>query len=105
MVVWESYASAGTDTSELSVQAQRFNSDGSVSGSEFQVNNYTTGYQVGPDMAGDGNGNLLAVWTGGGSPDNDSDLTSVQARLYTTGLVFIDGFESGGTLLWSDISP
>ena len=42
VVVWESDGSSGTDTSGDSIQGQRYASDGSTQGAQFQVNTYTT---------------------------------------------------------------
>jgi len=61
VVVW---ASNGQDGSGYGVFGQRFNSVGSPSGTEFQVNTYTTNYQFGPAMAADGSGNFVVVWDG-----------------------------------------
>jgi len=36
-------------------------------GAEFQVNTYTTGYQLGPSVAADADGNFVVVWTSGDS--------------------------------------
>lgn len=47
VVVWESDDSDGTDTSGESIQAQRYTAAGSVVGSQFQVNTYTTNARVG----------------------------------------------------------
>ena len=55
VVVWQSYGSAGTDTSERSIQAQRYDGAGRPQGGQFQVNSYTTGYQT-------------AIRTGPGAP-------------------------------------
>ncbi len=45
IVVWDSVGSSGTDTSDRSIQAQRFQANGLPLGSEFQVNTYTTSRQ------------------------------------------------------------
>ena len=44
------------------VFGQRFDSDGSMVGSEFQVNTYTTGTQDTPSVAADASGNFVMVW-------------------------------------------
>jgi hypothetical protein len=38
VVAWDSFGSSGTDTSDQSIQGQRFASDGTPMGSELQVN-------------------------------------------------------------------
>ena len=45
VVVWQSHGSSGTDTSSYSIQGQRYASDGSAQGAQFQVNTYTTSFQ------------------------------------------------------------
>jgi len=42
---------------------QRYASDGTPAGTEFQVNSYTVYYQYDPAVAGDANGNFVVVWT------------------------------------------
>src|SRR5262245_33646355 len=48
VVVWESEGSPGGDTSSFSIQGRRYTSTGTPIGSQFQVNTYTTGYQLSP---------------------------------------------------------
>ena len=45
VVVWWSDGSFGTDSSDYSVQGQRYNSNGSHQGVEFQINTFTTNRQ------------------------------------------------------------
>ncbi|MGE5276353.1 MAG: S-layer homology domain-containing protein [Acidobacteriota bacterium] len=59
VVVWQSQLQDG---SGYGVFGQRFGSSGSKSGSEFQVNTYTTGDQAQPAVAMDGGGNFAVVW-------------------------------------------
>jgi hypothetical protein len=66
VVVWDGYG-VGDDTSNNSIQAQRFDASGSAVGSEFQVNTFTTGYQVRPSVAADAAGNFVVVWDGNGT--------------------------------------
>src|SRR5262245_58340651 len=42
VVVWESNGSFGTDNNAVSIQGQRYASDGSAQGAQFQVNTYAT---------------------------------------------------------------
>ena len=51
VVAWSSRAASGTDTQNFSVQAQRYATNGSALGSEFQVNTFTAGYQYRPAVA------------------------------------------------------
>ncbi len=103
VVAWRSNGSSGTDASSNSVQVRVFDSKGSAIGTERQVNTYTTSSQSGPEVAIDGAGNYLVVWTSEGSASNDSDGHSVQRTPVAP--VFADGFESGDTSSWSQTTP
>ncbi len=81
VVVWTSHGSYGSDTSSRSVQGQRYASDGTPRGGEFQVNTYTTDWQGSPAVVADGEGDFVVVWTSHGSSGDTSD-SSVQARRY-----------------------
>jgi hypothetical protein len=84
-VVWESVGSVGSDNGEgRSIQAQRYASDGSELGGQFQVNAYTTMDQRFPRMAAGPGGDFVVVWQSRGSsgPDNDSD--SIQGQRYAS---------------------
>ena len=62
VVVWTSIGSYGTDTSGSSKQGQRYASDGSAIGSEFQANTYTTqsqGSRLGPTVSSAANGDFV----------------------------------------------
>jgi hypothetical protein len=62
VVVWESYASAGNDNSARSVQAQRFNANGSAVGPEIQVNTSIANEQKAPAVAMNSSGGFVVVW-------------------------------------------
>ena len=62
IVVWDSYGSNGSDTSEWSIQGQRFDSEGAPIGTQFQVNTFTSSWQRWPDVAADAAGNFVVVW-------------------------------------------
>jgi hypothetical protein len=82
VVVWQSQGSSLGDNDSYSIQGQRFDSAGSATGSQFQVNTYTTGGQyqasVGIDTAGD----FVVVWRSGGSSYGDLDGDSVQGQRF-----------------------
>ncbi|MCP4000192.1 MAG: T9SS type A sorting domain-containing protein [Gammaproteobacteria bacterium] len=59
VVVWES---DGTDGDGYGIYGQRYNSDGTTSGSEFNVNSSTAGNQRFPDVAMDQTGRFAVVW-------------------------------------------
>jgi hypothetical protein len=82
VVVWQSAGSFGTDPRSFSIQGQRIAADGTFLGSQFQVNGYTTSFQLWPAIAADGGGNFVVVWTSYGSNGSDSSHYSIQAQLY-----------------------
>ena len=84
VVVWDGGGSSGNDTSARSVQAQRFASDGSRLGEEFQVNVFTTGFQSGPVVAGSKDGGFIVVWSSLGSGGEDMSIWSVQAHRFAS---------------------
>ncbi len=84
VVVWDSEDSAGSDSSGLSLQGQRFGSDGSFLGGEFQVNTYTTDGQSTPAVGLDGSGGFVVVWSSSGSSSSDSDGSSIQGQRFAS---------------------
>ncbi len=84
VVVWQSVGSGGTDSDDTSIQGQRFASDGSPVGSQFQVNTYTTNQQQFPVVGPDGGGGFVVVWASYGSGGTDSDLDSIQGQRYAS---------------------
>ncbi len=89
VVVWESLASAGDDSSSNSIQGRRYASDGTALGGDFQVNTYTTGNQFAPSVAVDSAGNFVVVWNSV-EASGDSSSTSVQGQVFAS-----DGTPSG----------
>jgi hypothetical protein len=61
VVTWDSYYEDG---SSWGVCSQRFDATGSPTGSEMQVNTYTTGSQGAPSIAADSGGNFVVTWSG-----------------------------------------
>ena len=57
---------------------QRYAADGTESGAEFQVNDYTTNGQNTPVVALDASGGFVVAWAGEG----DLDASGVFARVY-----------------------
>jgi len=84
VVVWESYGSSGTDTSASSIQGQRYASDGSTQGAQFEVNTYTSSYQNVPSVAVDADGDFVVAWGSWGSSGTDTDGMSTQGQRYTS---------------------
>jgi hypothetical protein len=91
VVVWQTYASSGTDASSLSIQGQRYDSNGLPQGGEFQVNTYTTGYQKFPSVFSASNGDFIVVWQSEGSSSTDTSEESIQGQRYAS-----DGSPQGG---------
>jgi hypothetical protein len=83
VVVWHSLGGSGSDTSNYSIQGQRYDAANAASGGEFQVNVYPTGSQNDPAVVGDGVGNFVVVWGSAGSAGRDTSASSVQARRFT----------------------
>lgn len=93
LVVWSGNTSTETDTSGQSIQGQRFASDGSLSGTEFQINTYTTFDQLDPSIGSDSQGGFVVSWLSAGNVQGQrfaSDGTAVgdefQINTYTTGI-------------------
>lgn len=81
VVVWDSTYSDGNDTSD-SVQGQRFDSSGTLVGSQFEVNTFTTGAQLRPRVALDTQGKSVIAWYSFGSDGTDESWYIVQAQRY-----------------------
>jgi len=82
VVVWHSRGSGGTDTSDYSIQAQRYDAMGAAVGSQFQVNTYTTSTQIFPSVAMDADGDFVVVWMSLGSGGTDTDPFSIEGQSY-----------------------
>ncbi|REK09625.1 MAG: hypothetical protein DWQ36_06130 [Acidobacteria bacterium] len=83
VVVWESYASAGTDTDARSIQARLYGAGGSPIGAEFQVNTSTTGEQRAPAVARNSSGAFVVVWE---SNHSASDYNIIAQRYTAAGV-------------------
>ncbi len=81
-VVWTSEGSPGNDL-DRSVQGQRFLSDGTRVGDQFQVNSYTTQQQYSADGFPLEDGGFMLVWSSRGSFGSDDDQTSIQGRRFS----------------------
>ncbi len=79
VVVWG--ASGGQDGDGDGVFGQRFDAAGSPVGGEFQVNTYSTSYQVRPAVAADVSGNFAVVWT---SVGQDGSSNGVFGQRFTS---------------------
>jgi len=60
VITWQS---DGEDGSSFGVFAQRYDDEGIAEGSEFRVNQYTTGGQIVPRVSMDANGDFVIAWS------------------------------------------
>ncbi len=94
VVVWQSPHDGDGD----GVFGQRFNSNGTPVGTEFQVNTYTTDFQAAPAVGSDAAGNFVVVWTSYSQDGSQEGIfgqrfassgapvgTEFQVNTYTTG--------------------
>jgi hypothetical protein len=77
VVVWQSCCE---DLSGYIIRGQRFDASGVPLGAEFQVNSYTTSYQLAAAVAADANGNFVVVWA---SFTQDGDAYGVFGQRFT----------------------
>lgn len=94
VVVWISDAQDGSQTG---IFGQRFSSDGSRIGDEFQVNSYTTSQQIYPRVARGAAGNFVVAWD---SYTQDGSSFGVFAQ-QVAGSIFADGFNAADACAWS----
>lgn len=82
-VAWQSYGSAGGDTSDYSVQLRAFGPNGvALDPADVQANTFTANAQQYPVVALAPTGRLLVAWESNGSPGDDGNGLSVQGRLF-----------------------
>ncbi len=83
VVVWSSYSyyQEGQDGDEGGVFGQRFASNGSPVGGEFQVNTYTTDSQWWPSVAMDVDGDFVVVWS---SSNQDGDSNGIIGQRFAS---------------------
>ena len=79
VVVWESVQQDGGGSG---IFGQRFASDGTPVGSEFQVNSYTQPDQLRPSVSVESDGDFTVVW--GNSVDQDGDGYGVFGQRYAS---------------------
>lgn len=84
LILWDSMGSSGTDTWGTSIQGQRYASDGSPVGSEFQVNTETRDYQFDPGGAFDADGNFVIAWMSVDSTDDHETIRNIQGQRYAS---------------------
>jgi hypothetical protein len=118
VVVWSSFQGGSFND----IFGRRFNASGVPQGSEFQVNVYTTSFQVRPVVASDMNGNFVVVWASFGQDGNNYGLfgrrfsaagapqgAEFQVNTYTTGNQsgFSLSADASGNfvVVWQSIGP
>ena len=72
VVTWNS--SSGQDGSNYGIYGQRYNAAGVAQGSEFRVNTYTTGDQIGASVAIDADGDFVVTWNSSGPGGSGKDI-------------------------------
>jgi hypothetical protein len=82
LVTWHSNGSAGTDTSERSVQLRVFSSLGAPTGPELQVNSYTTSAQAYPWVSMTSAGEFVVAWDSKEPEGTIESYRTVQAQRF-----------------------
>ena len=85
VVTWQSSGSAGNDTSDGSIQVQRFSADGTPLGMETQVNTYTVSWQRNPKIGVEPDGDFVIVWQSNYSASDSSGLSVLGQRFASDG--------------------
>ncbi len=99
VIVWQSNLQDGNG---LGIYGQRYNASGQTVGSEFQINNYSTGDQQNPSVAFGPDGGFLVAWNGKGSEDN----AGIYAREYdSSGQALGNQFLVNTTTSNSQVAP
>ncbi len=75
------------DGSDYGIYGQRYNSDGTMSGAEFQINTYTNGNQWAQSTTGLSSGGFIVTWMSHGQ---DGNQNGIYGQLYNA-----DGTLSG----------
>jgi len=77
IITWTS--SGHQDGDGYGIYAQRYDADGNVNGTEFQVNTYTTSYQFSPSTTALNDGSFVITWT---SSSQDGSGYGIYAKRY-----------------------
>src|SRR5262249_13096433 len=81
VVAWVSNQDGGSGTAGGNgIYAQRYDAAGTAQGTEFRVNDFTTGSQFFPRVAADADGDFVVTWT---SPSQDGNGDGIFARRFT----------------------
>ena len=102
LFAWQSLLHDGNN---YAIVGQRYDAAGVRLGGEFVVNSYTTQYQGLPALAGDGDGDYVAVWESFFQEGSFASRSGLYGQRFgPTDLIFADGFESGDLSAWSAAS-
>lgn len=80
MVVWPSVGSPGDDNDASSIQGRSFSSDLVPLGDQFQINSYTSSFQISTSVASLKDGGFVTVWESLGSVGDDTFDRSIQGQ-------------------------
>jgi hypothetical protein len=85
VIAWRS---DGQDGSAAGVYAQKYHSDGTPNGSEFQVNTYTAGYQGSIDITALSDGGFVVVWQSDGQDGSGYGRVCNGAMIELSGKIY-----------------
>ena len=71
VIVWQSYAQDGDG---FGIYAQRYNAAGTAQSTNFLVNTTTSGQQLSPNIAMNGSGDFVIVWTDNATDGNQEGI-------------------------------
>ncbi|MCP5075867.1 MAG: calcium-binding protein, partial [Rhodobacteraceae bacterium] len=94
VVTFTDESATGGDTSGWAVRAQVFNSDGSLSGTEFLVNTTTPGTQQNSVITALADGRFVVSWMDYSATGGDTSASAIRAQVFN-----IDGSKSGTEFL------
>ncbi len=84
VIVWSSYNQDNPGGNDYGIYAQRYTSTGATSGTEFNVNTYTTDSQSRPSVAMDNTGNFVIAWKSKTQDDGSPSDYGIYAQRYTS---------------------
>lgn len=107
LVVWDSGRDGldGGDGDAAAIRGIQLDAAGSPLGDDLVINTTATGSQLRPVAASGSVGRFVVAWGSESSAGSDSDY-STQAQLFADpAVLFVDGFESGDTSVWTTTTP
>lgn len=84
-VVWTDYSATGGDTSGSAIRGQRFDSSGTMVGSEVLINTTTGANQTEPIVTVLQDGTLAVAWTDASQTGGDTSNTAIRGQIMTVG--------------------